>query len=65
MPVTFTPQVKSLLRAAGYTDAQIKTQEVKVTQAQNQANVEPNPLEERDELSPRFSENVFDLPTEH
>jgi hypothetical protein len=33
MPVKYTPEVKQILKAAGYSDAEIKTLEVKAEQA--------------------------------
>jgi len=66
MTITYSPEVKALLKASGMTDAQVKTSEVKAAQAQNQARQQvSDPLAEQEELSPRFIENALDLPKAH
>lgn len=37
MPIEYIPEVKRILKAAGYTDAQIKTSEVRAEQDYNKS----------------------------
>lgn len=61
MTITITPEVKRLLRAAGFTDAEIATKEVRANEAHNLLMQPTNPLEEDVKLPERFSVNALDF----
>jgi hypothetical protein len=55
----FDEQVKRVLRAAGYTEEQIKTHEVKVQNAFNNMDQAAREVEKHEVLPERFRENPF------
>jgi len=61
MAFTFTEQVKQILRASGFTEAEIRTQEVRTAQGMNQSK-RPDGAEPGIELPERFTGKPEDLP---
>lgn len=56
MTIKYSPEVKKILKAAGWSDAQIKTAEVKSAQEQKKAEALPEPQFKSEEEQRRFEE---------
>lgn len=62
MTIVYTPEVKRILKASGFSDEEIATSEVRANQAHNYAAQPMDPMEEDVKLPPRFSENSITYP---